>query len=175
MKSTARKPFFDVDFKNVSKEHYITLKSSLNFPLSKDTGDWHYLNFFDADHDNYKIYLAGIHSPDTSKLLGDTGVIDAAELFKKQRIKTGLKHVYIADHYRAAADMVIKWAMTKAPESSLEFDGWFPSLKDKKKVIDLIEQAAKKLERGDAWTRMQSCLRQLQGTVRREREQSISP
>ena len=109
-------PLFDFDLKRVSREHYITGKAAINFPhAGSTTGGWHFLSYFDRDSGVAKVSLAGFHYPDTTDFFGDAGVIDVTDKLAMRGWSEDGKRLLMADHYRAAADMVMKWVLSKRP------------------------------------------------------------
>ena len=127
-----RKPLFDFDLKRVSLEHYITGKAAINFPHPESTtGGWHFLSYFERDSGVAKVSLAGIHYPDTTGFFGDAGVIDVTEKLAKRGWFLDGQLLFMADHYRAAADMIVRWALSESEHCNIEIDEWFPSLTEK--------------------------------------------
>ncbi|MFP3325686.1 hypothetical protein R0K05_21755, partial [Planococcus sp. SIMBA_160] len=83
------------------------------------------IGYWDKEASQVKVSLAGVHFPDTTAFLGDTGILDAApELRRRGWIVA--REIFIADHYRAAADLVIAWSLGKAPRCNVELGDWFP-------------------------------------------------
>ena len=121
-------PLFDFDLKRVSRRHCITGKAAINFPhLGCTTGGWHFLSYFDREAGVAKVSLAGIHYPDTDAFFGDTGIADVTEELRKRGWPVEDKRLFMADHYRAAADMVVKWAISDSRHCNVEVAEWFPS------------------------------------------------
>ena len=58
---------------------------------------------------------------------GDAGISDATELLAKRGLHAHGKTVWMADHFRAAADLVAKWALSDSEHCSVEIEDWFPS------------------------------------------------
>jgi hypothetical protein len=125
-------PLFDFDLKRVSREHYITGKAAINFPQPESTtGGWHFLSYFDREAGVAKVSLAGIHYPDTTSFFSDEGIVDVTEHMAKRGWFADGRQLYMADHYRAAADMVVKWALGETERCNVEIDEWFPCLAEK--------------------------------------------
>ena len=153
-----RQPLFDLDLKRVSREHYITGKAAINFPhAGSTTGGWHFLSYFDRDSGVAKVSLAGIHYPDTTDFFGDAGVIDVTDELAMRGWSEDGKRLFMADHYRAATDMIVKWALTDSTHCNVEVAEWFPSPEARSrllKVLDLGKPQLSKLHRlqkVDAW------------------------
>ena len=153
-----RQPLFDLDLKRVSREHYITGKAAINFPhAGSTTGGWHFLSYFDRDSGVAKVSLAGIHYPDTTDFFGDAGVIDVTDKLAMRGWSEDGKRLFMADHYRAATDMIVKWALTDSTHCNVEVAEWFPSPEARSrllKVLDLGKPQLSKLHRlqkVDAW------------------------
>lgn len=51
----------------------------------------------------------------------------------------------MADHYRAATDMIIRWALSESRYCNVEVE-WFPAEMDRQRLLDLLNsvQAPKK-------------------------------
>lgn len=141
-----RKPLFDFDLKRVSLEHYITGKAAINFPHPESTtGGWHFLSYFDRDSGVAKVSLAGIHYPDTTGFFGDAGVIDVTKQLTKRGWFLDGQLIFMADHYRAAADMIVRWALSESEHCNIEIDEWFPSLTEKQRLLKMLDLAKPKL------------------------------
>ncbi|MCF8977990.1 MULTISPECIES: hypothetical protein [Pseudomonas] len=139
-------PLFDFDLKRVSRRHYITGKAAINFPHPGcSTGGWHFLSYFDRDSGVAKVSLAGIHYPDTDVFLGDTGITDVTDQLRKRGWPVEDKKLFMADHYRAAADMVVKWALSESNQCNVEVADWFPSPTDRQRLLELLDLAKPKL------------------------------
>lgn len=65
----------------------------------------------------------------------------------------------MADHYRAIADMVVRWALSESKHCNIELAEWFPSAVDKHRMLGLLEtgksklQEVGKLEKVELWVR----------------------
>lgn len=92
-----------------------------------------------------KVSLAGIHYPDTSFLFGTTGVLDAREELAKRGWHLD-SAIYMADHFRAAADMVTAWAIGQNEHCNVELADWFPAHEDHTTVVRMLESSLSKLE-----------------------------
>jgi len=139
-------PLFDFDLKRVSREHYITWKAAISFPHpGSTTGGWHFLSYFDRESGVAKVSLAGIHYPDTTGYFGDVGVTDVtAQLAERGWIVEG-QRLFIADHFRAAADMMVKWALSDSSHCNVEVAEWFPSTRDRQRFFKLLDLGKPKL------------------------------
>lgn len=155
---------YDSDLRRVTEEHYITGKAAINFPwLGSTTGGWHALGYWDRDAGQVKVSLAGIHYPDTSFLFGTTGVLDAREELAKRGWHLD-SAIYMADHFRAAADMVMAWAMGRNEHCNVELSEWFPDQQDHVRIVRFLESSLGKLEpteqhRLSHWLKRQSVYR----------------
>ncbi|PSS57920.1 hypothetical protein [Pseudomonas sp. BBP2017] len=139
-------PRFDVDLCRVSREHYITGKAAINFPWPETTtGGWHHLSYWDREAGQLKVSLAGIHYPDTSAYFGEFGILGASQELRRRGWTTN-QGIYIADHFRAAADMIFAWALGSSMYCSVELADWFPEEADFQGVIDLLTSTLPKLE-----------------------------
>lgn len=151
-------PLFDLDLKRVTREHYITGKAAINFPFpGVTTGGWHVTSYWDRDSGVCKVSLAGIHFADTTSFLGDAGIVDATRLLAERGWHADGKTVWMADHFRAAGDLVIKWALGDSQRCSVEISDWFPADEDRQRFLGLLDAArfgllaAGRLERIERW------------------------
>jgi hypothetical protein len=89
---------------------YISFKHALNlrFP-HEDTGEWHFLTaFFDDKAGNRSVPLAGQgKNVDTIPSLGDLGIREMSQVLQAQQITSSNVPVYVANHYRAIADLAM--------------------------------------------------------------------
>lgn len=104
-----------------------------------------------------KVSLAGIHYPDTTDYLGDLGITDVTDRLADLGWSVKCQRLFMADHYRAAADMIVRWAMSDSKHCNVEIADWFPSPADRQKLLRLLEVAKPKLlevgklEKMEAW------------------------
>lgn len=155
-------PLFDLDLSRVTREHYVTGKAAINFPFpGVTTGGWHFMSYWDRDSGVCKVSLAGIHFPDTRSFFGDAGVVDATQLLAA-RGWLSERDIWMADHPRAAADMVVRWALSDSLHCNVEIREWFPADQDRQQFLDLMCTAKcrlrelGKLERVERWLDEQS-------------------
>lgn len=141
-----RQPLFDFDLKRVSRQHYITGKAAINFPYPESTtGGWHFLSYFDREAGVVKVSLAGIHYPDTTAYFGDIGIIDVTDELAERGWSVDGHRLFMVDHYRAAADMIVRWTLSDSKHSNVEMAEWFPLLEDRKMLFTLLETGKQKL------------------------------
>lgn len=139
-------PLFDFDLKRVSRTHYITGKAAINFPhAGSTTGGWHFLSYFDRDSGVAKVSLAVFHYPDTTDFFGDAGVIDVTEQLAKRGWFAEGRRLFMADHYRATADMIVKWALSHSGQCNVEVAEWFPSLEERQRLYEILDLGKPKL------------------------------
>ncbi|WP_092357893.1 hypothetical protein [Pseudomonas sp. NFACC25] len=135
-------PLFDLDLSRVTREHYITGKAAINFSFpGVTTGGWHVLAYWDRDSGVCKVSLAGIHFPDMTAFFGDAGILDATQLLAERGWHAEGKSVWMADHFRSAADMVVRWALSESQHCSVEIGEWFPAEGDRQRFLDLLGEA----------------------------------
>ncbi|MCK3843900.1 hypothetical protein [Pseudomonas sp. W15Feb34] len=158
-----KQPQFDFDLKRVSHQHYITGKAAINFPYSgSSTGGWHFLSYFDRESGVAKVSLAGIHYPDTTDYLGDLGIIDVTDRLADLGWSVEGQRFFMADHYRAAADMIVRWALSESIHCSVEIDDWFPSRAERQRLLEILDTGKSKLsevgrlQKVEAWLRTQT-------------------
>jgi hypothetical protein len=141
-----KQPLFDVDLKRVSRENYITGKAAINFSHpGSTTGGWHFLSYFDRESGVAKVSLAGIHYPDTTAYFGDLGIIDVTDELAERGWSVDGYRLFMADHYRAAADMIVRWALSESNHCNVEIAEWFLSHEDKQELLKLLDLAKPKL------------------------------
>ena len=156
-------PLFDLDLQRVTREHYITGKAAINFPYpGVNTGGWHVTSYWDRDSGMCKVSLAGIHFPDTTAFFGDVGILDATQLLAERGWHAEGKAVWMADHFRSAADMVVRWALSDSQHCSVEISDWFPADEDRQRFLELLAVGSArlrelgKLDRVERWLSTQS-------------------
>lgn len=116
-------PLFDSDLKCVSRTHYITGKAAINFPhAGSTTGGWHFLSYFDRESGVAKVSLARIHYPDTTDFYGEIGVVEVTGQLAKCGWSLEGRQLYMTDHYRATANMIVRWALSKSERCNVEVD-----------------------------------------------------
>ncbi len=104
-----------------------------------------------------KVSLAGIHYPATTGYFGDLGITDVTDQLAELGRAAEGRRLYMADHYRAAADMIVKWLLSDSKHCNVEVAEWFPSPADRQKLLRLLELAKPKLlavgrlEKMEAW------------------------
>ncbi|NJR57327.1 MAG: hypothetical protein HC768_24110 [Acaryochloris sp. CRU_2_0] len=105
---------YPVPIPNTEPERYISFKHALNlrFP-DEDTGDWHFEPYFfeqtgDPPAQKHILLSGKGQKIDTTPSLGCQGVRDMSALLSQQRlpIPPG-RPVYVANHYRAIADLAM--------------------------------------------------------------------
>ena len=156
-------PLIDCDLNRVSHKPYVTGKAAINFPHpGSTTGGWHFLSYFDRDSGVAKVSLAGIHYPDTTDYFGDLGIIDATDELAKRGWSVDGHRLFMADHYRAAADMIVRWAQSESNHCSVEIDDWFSSPVERQRLLEILYTGRSKLsevgrlQKVEAWLRTQT-------------------
>jgi hypothetical protein len=139
-------PLFDLNLNRVTREHYITGKAAINFPSNKGTGGWHFLSYWDRESGVVKVSLAGIHFPDTTELFGDEGIFDGLDQLAERGWRVEGRALFMADHFRAAADMIARWAMSEAKRCNVEIGDWFPAESDRQRFLDLLASGKPRLQ-----------------------------
>lgn len=86
-----------------------------------------------------KVSLAGIHYPDTTSFFGDVGIIDVTGHLVQRGWSVEGRQLYMADHYRATADMIVRWALSDSGGCNVEVAEWFPSPEDKQMLLKLLD------------------------------------
>ena len=104
-----------------------------------------------------KVSLAGIHYPHTTGYFDDLGIIDVTGQQASRGWAVERQRLFMADHYRAAADMIVKWALSDSKHCNIEVAECFPSPTDKQGLFHLLELAKPRLlevgrlEKAEAW------------------------
>lgn len=157
-----RQPLLDLDLKRVTREYYITGIAAINFPsFGGTTGGWHSMAYWDRDTGTSKVSLAGIHYSDTKAFFGDVGIFDVTHALISLGWHVDGQAVWMADHYRAAADMIARWALSDSKYCNVEIDDWFPAEEDRQRFLDLLATAwprlheLGRLEKVEYWLRYQ--------------------
>lgn len=154
------KPLFGFDLKRVSHKHYITGKATINSPHPGSTSSgWHFLSYFDRDSGVAKVSLAGIHYPDTTDYFGDLGITDVTDRLTDLGWSVEGQRLFMADHYRAAADMIVRWAVSESNHCSVEIDDWFPSRAEKQRLLEILDTGRSKLREVGRWQKVEAWLR----------------
>lgn len=139
-------PLFDLDLKRVARENYITGKAAINFRHpGRTTGGWHFLSYFDRESGVTKVSLAGIHYPDTTAYFGDLGITDVTDQLGERGWIVEGRSLFMADHFRAAADMIVKWSLSASEQCNVEVDEWFPAPQYKQGLLKLLDLAKPRL------------------------------
>lgn len=153
-------PLFDFDLKRVSRTHYNTGKAAINYPhAGSTTGGWHFLSCFDRDSGIAKVSLAGIHYPITTSYFGELGVIDETDELAERGWSVDGHRLFMADHYKAAADMIVRWALSESNHCSVEIDDWFPSRAERERLLESIDTGRSKLSGVGRWQNVEAWLR----------------
>ncbi|PCM50218.1 hypothetical protein CP335_08440 [Pseudomonas fluorescens] len=155
-----KQPLLDFDLKRASRENYITGKAAINFPHpGSTTGGWHFLSYFDRESGEAKVSLAGIHYPDTTAYFGDLGIIDVTDELAERGWSAEGRRLYMADHYRAAADMIVRWALSESNHRSVEIDDWFSSRAERQRLLEILDTGRSKLSEVGQWQKVEAWLR----------------
>lgn len=79
-----------------------------------------------------------MHYPDTTEFFGSKGIIDVIDQLTQRGWVSEGHALFMADHYRAAADMIVKWALSESKHCNVEIAEWFPAEMDRQRLIDLL-------------------------------------
>ncbi|WP_110634272.1 hypothetical protein [Pseudomonas sp. CC120222-01a] len=139
-------PSLDEDLRRVTHVHYVTGNAAVNFHWpGKATGGWHRLSYWDSSVGRVRVALAGIHYPDTTRYFAEVGIVNASrELERQGWLIEG--DIFMANHYRATADMVVTWALGSSKHCNVDLADWFPEDAESQQVIDLLASALPKLD-----------------------------
>ena len=102
-------PKYPIVIPETSPTSYISFKRALNLRLPDEwTGDWHFDVSFFGYPERSSAPLAGRHGlVNTTPTLGSRGVRDMGHLIADHGIKPYDGPVWVANHYRAIADMAM--------------------------------------------------------------------
>ena len=138
---------------DTSKTNYLTGITALNIPSLNGTGDWHFVETFQGfgGRSASRYFVSGVNSVDVSAVLGVEGIINCADILGKYRANGVKEEVYAANHYRAAAELILNTVIQGWPLPSLgDLQGWFSGQDDKdniymflKKAIDILSEEDK--------------------------------
>ncbi|NRA88160.1 MAG: hypothetical protein HRU28_12385 [Rhizobiales bacterium] len=100
-----------VHIPKTSPERYISFLHALNLRYpDEDTGDWHFMpSFFikDGEADRSVVIAGKGCKVDTTPSLKDLGVREMSDILIDQGVIKVKTPVYVANHYRAIADLVM--------------------------------------------------------------------
>ncbi len=106
-----------------------------------------------------KVSLAGIHYPDTTAYFGDLGIIDVTAELAERGWSVDSHRLFMADHYRAAADMIVRWALSESIHCNVEIDNWFPSRAERQRLLEILDTARSQLSKVGRWQKVEVWLR----------------
>lgn len=69
------------------------------------------------------------------------------------------RRLYMADHYRAAADMVVRCALSESIYFSVVLDDWFHSQAERQRLLKTLDTASSQLPKIDRWKKVEAWLR----------------
>jgi len=73
------------------------------------------------------------------------------------------ERLFMADHYRAAADMIVRWALSESSHCSVEVNDWFSSRAERQRLLKILDTGKSQLsevgrwQKVEAWLRAQTC------------------
>lgn len=111
-------------------QHYISFKHALNLRLpDEDTGDWHFRPmFFEEGEPRRAALIAGESGRvNTNPALGQKGIREMSQILEQQNVLPAQGPVYVADHYRAIADLaMLQLSQGKVPTiaTNREINAW---------------------------------------------------
>lgn len=127
-----RRPTIDTPIliPDTSPSRYISFQFALNLKLPWEfSGDWHFQEMFYGYKEPQYARVAGTGTPvDTNPSLGSKGVRDMAQVLEDWKFRPHCGPVYVANHYRAVADLAL-WELQK---------GEGPALTEADKINDWI-------------------------------------
>ncbi len=129
-----------------SLETYVSGIVALNILSPDDTGDWHSGSILHANPTSCERYIYGLGQPrNTNYLFGTSGVFDGTSRLVMMGYHPENVPVFIADHPRACADMIMCGLLPFQPVNAISLDDWFPTDLDKARVYKYIRIMEKNL------------------------------
>lgn len=128
---------------NLSKKLYISGLPALNTMNKRETGDWHWVNFWLSNTYKPELYIYGEgQARNTNHILGDENII----LLDNDENLMGLKYevpVYAAEHNRAYVDYLYYRMLKENMDIktlAYDMDNYFPEPEDKEWVYKLLDK-----------------------------------
>ena len=143
-------PRYPILIPETSPTSYISFKRALNLRLPDEwTGDWHFrVSFFGYPERSYAPLAGPNGLVDTTPTLGSRGVRDMGRLIDDYGIKPYDGPVWVANHYRAIADLamdrICNWRWEAATFPAHQIAEWLWSEED----FDILVDDYLKLLRG---------------------------
>lgn len=134
-----------------SKKVYLSSYFALNLINKEATGDWHSTTFWSEKsipNHSHILGLDGYSACDTSKYFSDDGIFLGNSTLEKmgfERFCEGFD-LYVADHFRAVADLIVLYALRGGVFSYFEFDDMMPAESDKQRVFEILNKGIPKME-----------------------------
>ena len=128
-------PRFPILIPETSPTSYISFERALNLHVPGElTGDWHFeVSFFGYPERSYAPLAGRNGLVDTTRTLGSRGVRDMGRLIADEGIKQYDGPVWVANHYRAIADIAVHQLQGNYSSEVLpacEIDDWLWSEED---------------------------------------------
>ena len=156
---------YPIRIPETSPTNYISFERALNLRLPDDdeflTGDWHFeTSFFGYPEPTYAPLAGRKGLVNTVPALQSLGVRDMGRTIAEHGIKPYDGPVWVANHYRAIADMAMHRLLGPWPQEVLaacEIDDWLASEKDFEILVGDYLKPLRRLLRGelrrifDAW------------------------
>jgi hypothetical protein len=89
----------------------------------------------------------------------DLGIIDVTDELSERDWSVDGHRLSMADHYRAAADMIVRWALSESNHCSFEIDDWFPSRAERQRLLEILDTARSQLSKVGRWQKVEAWLR----------------
>lgn len=105
-----------------------------------------------------KVSLAGAHYPDTTAFFSGLGIIDVTGHLAQRGWAVEGRQLYMADHYRAAVDMIASWALSDSEHCNVVIDEWFPSQSAKQRLLELLYLAKPEFFKGSRLEKVEDWL-----------------
>lgn len=106
-----------------------------------------------------KVSLAGIHYLETKAYLGDLGIIDLTDELAERGWPVDGYRLLMAERYRAAVDMIVRWALSESDHYSVEIDDWFASHAERRRLLEILDTARSQLSKVGRWQKVEAWLR----------------
>jgi hypothetical protein len=102
---------------------------------------------------------AAIHYPDTTACFGELGIIDLTDELAERGWSVEERRLYMADHYMAAADMVVRCALSESIYCSVVLNNWYHSQAERQRLLETLDTATSQLPKVGRWQKVEAWLR----------------
>ena len=105
------------------------------------------------------VSLAGTHYPDPTAYFSELGIIDVTDELAERGWSVEERGLFMADHYMAAADMVVRCALSESIYCSVVLNNWYHSQAERLRLLETLDTATSQLPRVGRWQKVEAWLR----------------